>query len=236
MRQSTGSISKPHRNCGRMKTGTKFNQDQKTEKTASHSSQESEAESGRQSTRSAASESGSSQSDALEKQNRTIIAKLTQQATEAREAIERLAAFAAENTEKVGRSALTAEEIDRQFDEGKSIFELGFKAEKATRPGLQRVNLDLPHEFLERLDHAAGERGIARQALIKSWLYDRLVSEESAEIEPRSTLGPDTVAELVAVLESCGLTFSKRRALSKQVDPSKIKRHLSEVTPRVDRK
>jgi len=39
---------------------------------------------------------------------------------------------------------------------------------------IQRVNVDLPVPFLKQLDEQAALRGIARQALIKTWLYDRL--------------------------------------------------------------
>jgi hypothetical protein len=76
---------------------------------------------------------------------------------------------------------MSADEFDRRFDQGESIFELGMKAEDARHPGweTQRVNLDLPKAFLEKLDRAAAQRGIARQALIKSWLYDRLQKDET---------------------------------------------------------
>jgi hypothetical protein len=38
----------------------------------------------------------------------------------------------------------------------------------------KRVNIDLPAHFLDKLDHCAAIRGLTPQALIKSWLYDRL--------------------------------------------------------------
>jgi hypothetical protein len=71
---------------------------------------------------------------------------------------------------------MTAAEADRRFDEGESVFDLGFNPAKARRPGLEikRITVDLPAPFLERLDHWAAVRGMTRQALIKSWLYDRL--------------------------------------------------------------
>ena len=71
---------------------------------------------------------------------------------------------------------MTAEEADRRFDEGESVFDLGFNPAKARRPGLEikRITVDLPAPFLDRLDHWAAVRGMTRQALIKSWLYDRL--------------------------------------------------------------
>src|SRR5271166_6253532 len=70
----------------------------------------------------------------------------------------------------------TAEELDKRFDEGEDLEALGFDFSKATRPNLevQRVNVDFPKHFLQKLDREAELRGISRQALIKTWLYERL--------------------------------------------------------------
>jgi len=76
--------------------------------------------------------------------------------------------------------AKTAEEFDRRFDQGEDIFDLAdIKPEDIKRPGLayQRINIDVPAPMLERLDRQAAIRGITRQSLIKTWLYERLTSE-----------------------------------------------------------
>ena len=76
--------------------------------------------------------------------------------------------------------AKTAAEFDRRFDEGEDIFDLAdIKPEDIKRPGLayQRINIDVPAPMLERLDNQAAIRGITRQSLIKTWLYERLTSE-----------------------------------------------------------
>lgn len=39
---------------------------------------------------------------------------------------------------------------------------------------MRRVNLDLPPWLLKAIDEEANRRGIARQALIKHWLTDRV--------------------------------------------------------------
>ena len=71
--------------------------------------------------------------------------------------------------------AKTVEEFDRRFDEGESIFELA-EVTSVSRPNLevQRVNVDFPKHFLLKLDREAELRGVSRQALIKTWLYERL--------------------------------------------------------------
>lgn len=77
----------------------------------------------------------------------------------------------------------TAEELDGRFDEGEDIISLGFDVAKGVRPGLesQRINLDLPRHFLEKLDREAEIRGITRQSLIKTWLFDRLEGSKPTE-------------------------------------------------------
>jgi predicted DNA binding CopG/RHH family protein len=80
--------------------------------------------------------------------------------------------------------AKTAEEFDRRFDEGEDIFDLAdIKPEDIKRPGLtyQRINIDVPAPMLERLDNQAAIRGITRQSLIKTWLYERLTSEVATD-------------------------------------------------------
>jgi CopG antitoxin of type II toxin-antitoxin system len=81
---------------------------------------------------------------------------------------------------KTKEKAKTAEEFDRRFDEGEDIFDLADPV-SVTCPGLEarRVNLDLPEHFLSKLDRQAALRGIARQSLVKVWLYERLKAERN---------------------------------------------------------
>lgn len=85
------------------------------------------------------------------------------------------------NESNIKRLPLSAEEADRRFDEGESIFDLGVSREGWTRPGLEskRFNVDVPAHLLEKLDNAAQLRGVTRQALVKTWLFDRLQQEHS---------------------------------------------------------
>ena len=66
---------------------------------------------------------------------------------------------------KASSPALTAEEFDRRFDEGESVFDLGFSKTGWTRPGLapKRFNVDVPAHMLEKLDNAAQLRGVTRR-------------------------------------------------------------------------
>lgn len=72
--------------------------------------------------------------------------------------------------------AISAEELDRLFDEGSDEIEEYLDWDSARRPGLEvrRVNVDFPQWMIVRLDREAKRRGVTRQALIKMWIADRL--------------------------------------------------------------
>lgn len=72
--------------------------------------------------------------------------------------------------------ATTADELDRLFDEGSDEIDQYLDWGSARRPGLEpkRVNVDFPRWMIDGLDREAKRRGITRQALIKTWLADKL--------------------------------------------------------------
>ncbi len=71
---------------------------------------------------------------------------------------------------------MDAEELDELFDKGEEDILQHFDMPKARRPGrdVQRVNVDFPVWMVELLDAEAEHLGIARQAVIKTWIADRL--------------------------------------------------------------
>ena len=77
-------------------------------------------------------------------------------------------------------SKTTAENLEQKFDAGEDVSDY-FDWSKATRPGLKkdRINLDLPKWVVEKLDRHARKAGVARQALVKVWMVERLAKEES---------------------------------------------------------
>ena len=70
----------------------------------------------------------------------------------------------------------TEEELADRFNAGEDLESLGFDVGKAQveQPRIKRVNVDFPEHMLAMLDREAELRGINRQALIKTWLYERL--------------------------------------------------------------
>jgi predicted DNA-binding protein len=69
------------------------------------------------------------------------------------------------------------------FDDGEDIDEY-LDWENARRPSLEskRVNVDFPAWMVERLDRHAQRLGVTRQALIKTWIADRLEDMRMAAI------------------------------------------------------
>jgi len=61
----------------------------------------------------------------------------------------------------------SASNLEKRFDSGKSVLDY-FDTD------IQRINLDLPKWAIQAIDREAERRGIARQALIKHWLIDRV--------------------------------------------------------------
>ncbi len=71
---------------------------------------------------------------------------------------------------------ISAEELDRLFDEGSDEIDQYLDWSSARRPGLEakRVNVDFPQWMVMKLDQESKRLGITRQALIKTWVAARL--------------------------------------------------------------
>ena len=67
-------------------------------------------------------------------------------------------------------------ELDRKFDDGRESILENFDLSKAKRINLQQKQIDLtmPRWMIEGLDREASRLGIDRQAVIKSWLANKL--------------------------------------------------------------
>lgn len=70
---------------------------------------------------------------------------------------------------------MKAKDLDKKFDEGKSILE-HLDLSRARRPEQEqkRVNVDFPLWMIHLLDKEAKRLGVPRQSIIKIWLAERL--------------------------------------------------------------
>ena len=71
-----------------------------------------------------------------------------------------------------------AEEFDKIFDKGKEDILQYFDLAKGRRVNdkQRRVNVDFPEWMILSLDQEASHIGISRQAIIKTWIAERLES------------------------------------------------------------
>jgi hypothetical protein len=71
---------------------------------------------------------------------------------------------------------MTAEEFDKKFDDNKEDILQHFDISKARRPNLEprRINIDFPAWMVQSLDDEARHIGVSRQAIIKTWLAEKI--------------------------------------------------------------
>ena len=71
---------------------------------------------------------------------------------------------------------VSADEFDLVFDEGRQDMGEYLDLSTTRHPGYEtkRVNVDLPQWMIDSLDQEASRVGVARQAIIKIWLDERL--------------------------------------------------------------
>lgn len=76
----------------------------------------------------------------------------------------------------MSKKHITAEELDKKFDDNKEDILQYFDVENAKQPAreLKRVNVDFPVWMVNSLDREAARLGVTRQSIIKVWLAERL--------------------------------------------------------------
>ncbi len=77
---------------------------------------------------------------------------------------------------------MKANELDCKFDDNQESVLEYFDLSKAERVNIKpkNINLNLPSWMIQSLDKEAARLGIAREAVIKTWLADR-IKEQSAK-------------------------------------------------------
>ncbi len=75
---------------------------------------------------------------------------------------------------KRSKKKIKAKEFDKRFDNGEDMGEFLDVKKAQSQKQIQRINIDFPVEFLMKIDREARRIGVARTALIKLWLSERL--------------------------------------------------------------
>jgi hypothetical protein len=69
---------------------------------------------------------------------------------------------------------ITSKEFDKRFDSGKDMGSFLDTKKATVNKKIQRVNIDFPVFLLVEIDKEARKIGVARSALIKLWLSEKL--------------------------------------------------------------
>ena len=79
---------------------------------------------------------------------------------------------------------MKAEEFDKIFDENKEDIIDYIDLSTKRRPNLEpkRINIDFPTWMVKKLDEEAQHLGVSRQAIIKTWLADKLMQNEHHKV------------------------------------------------------
>jgi hypothetical protein len=81
--------------------------------------------------------------------------------------------------------SLPAEELDRLFDEGNDISEyLDASQARVIEPATRHLDLAFPDWLARALDSEALRRGVSPQALINTWLIERMQAEARHLVKP----------------------------------------------------
>ena len=75
---------------------------------------------------------------------------------------------------KRSRKSISSKEFDKKFDTGADMAEFLDTGKAKANKKMQRVNIDFPIFFLAEIDKEAKRVGVARTALIKLWLAEKL--------------------------------------------------------------
>ena len=72
------------------------------------------------------------------------------------------------------KKKITAKEFDEKFDRGEDVMEyMDLSTIKINHP-VQRINVDIPKEMLQKVDIEAAKIGVPRTSLIKMWIAERI--------------------------------------------------------------
>ncbi|MCM8812862.1 MAG: type II toxin-antitoxin system HicB family antitoxin [Candidatus Omnitrophica bacterium] len=72
------------------------------------------------------------------------------------------------------KNKISTEEFDRNFDQGKDVGVHLDRSKAKVNKKVHRINIDFPELFIRQIDREAQKIGVARTALIKMWVAERL--------------------------------------------------------------
>lgn len=79
---------------------------------------------------------------------------------------------------------MKANEFDKKFDDNNEDILQYFDTNKITQPNItpKRINIDFPTWMVEDLDKEAKNIGVSRQAIIKTWIAEKIESKITTRV------------------------------------------------------
>ena len=74
---------------------------------------------------------------------------------------------------KASKKNIKAKDFDEAFEQGKDIVPYLDLASAKARYPVQRINIDIPQDILQKVDEEASRVGVPRTSLIKMWIAER---------------------------------------------------------------
>ena len=73
---------------------------------------------------------------------------------------------------KKSKRPMSAKQLDEAFDQGKDMMPWMDKSTAKVQHPIQRINIDMPVEILQKVDHEASRVGVTRTSLLKLWIAE----------------------------------------------------------------
>jgi len=70
------------------------------------------------------------------------------------------------------KQAVSTKQFDAAFDRGEDVTPLLDKASAKVRHPIQRINIDMPVDILDKVDEEASRVGVPRTSLLKLWIAE----------------------------------------------------------------
>ena len=75
---------------------------------------------------------------------------------------------------KTLKNKITTKGFDKKFDNNEDVTKYLDASKVKANKHVHRINIDFPESFIKKIDVEADKIGVARTALIKIWISERL--------------------------------------------------------------
>jgi len=74
------------------------------------------------------------------------------------------------------KCSVSSKDFDKKFDANEDVTQYLDSSKTKVSKHFHRINIDFPESFIRKIDEEAGKIGVARTAIIKVWIAERIQS------------------------------------------------------------